>query len=97
MAMDTGSTNYEFDDTGEAVRQINSLLRGEISAAETYKMAIDKAAKTDDTAASMGLLREIQEEHGRAAQALRDRIRELGGEPSDSSGACLKKSSRLLM
>jgi bacterioferritin (cytochrome b1) len=73
--------------TDEASRQLNSFLRGEISAAETYKMAIDKAAKSDDTAASMGLLREIQEEHGRAAQAIRDRIRELGGEPSDSSGA----------
>ncbi len=74
-------------DSNEATRQLNSFLRGEISAAETYKMAIDKAAKSDDTAASMGLLREIQEEHGRAAQAIRDRIRELGGEPSDSSGA----------
>jgi bacterioferritin (cytochrome b1) len=73
--------------TDEATRQLNSFLRGEISAAETYKMAIDKAAKSDDTAASMGLLREIQEQHGRAAQAIRDRIRELGGEPSDSSGA----------
>ena len=74
-------------DTDEAIRQLNSFLRGEISAAETYKMAIDKAAKSDDNAANMGLLRETQEEHGRAAQALRDRIRELGGEPSDSSGA----------
>ena len=72
---------------GEGVDQLNSLLRGEISAAETYRMAIDKATASPDTAASMGLLREIQEEHGRAAQAVRDRIRELGGEPSDSSGA----------
>ena len=31
-------------------------------------------------------MRDIQQEHGRAAQALRDRIRELGGEASDSSG-----------
>src|ERR671912_1306928 len=71
---------------GEGVDQLNSLLRGEISAAETYKMAIDKV----NDAASManaGLLREIQEEHGRAAQGLRDRIQELGGEASDSSGA----------
>ena len=74
-------------DGDEAIRQLNSFLRGEISAAETYRMAIEKAAKSDDNAANMGLLREIQEEHGRAAQALRDRIRELGGEPSDSSGA----------
>jgi hypothetical protein len=84
----SGATNPNLDDTGEAVRQLNSFLRGEISAAETYRMAIDKVSTSDDShAANLGLLREIQEEHGRAAQALRDRIRELGGEPSDSSGA----------
>jgi len=71
----------------ESIRQLNSFLRGEISAAETYKMAIDKAADSDNNAANLGLLRSIQEEHGRAAQAVRDRIRELGGEASDSSGA----------
>jgi len=84
----TNRTNDDLNDTGEAVRQLNSFLRGEISAAETYRMAIDKVADSDQShAANLGLLREIQEEHGRAAQALRDRIRELGGEPSDSSGA----------
>ena len=71
---------------GQGVDQLNSLLRGEISAAETYRMAIDKIAD-GDKAANAGLLREIQEEHGRAAQGIRDRIRELGGEASDSSGA----------
>ena len=76
-------------DMEEAVRQLNSFVRGEISAAETYRMAIDKVADSEaaSATANLGLLREIQEEHGRAAQALRDRIRELGGEPSDSSGA----------
>src|SRR3954451_24907216 len=74
--------------TDEATRQLNSFLRGEISAAETYRMAIEKVSDSDKShAANLGLLREIQAEHGRAAQALRDRIRELGGEPSDSSGA----------
>ena len=86
MADDTGTTNYEFDDTGEAVRQINSLLRGEISAAETYKMAIDKVTDGDKVN-DVQVLRQMQEEHGRAAQELRERIRSLGGEPSDSSGA----------
>jgi bacterioferritin (cytochrome b1) len=71
----------------DVVRQLNGFLRGEISAAETYRMAIDKAGNSDDNATNLGLLREIQEEHGRAAQAIRDRIRELGGQPSDSSGA----------
>src|SRR6187402_1524845 len=80
-------TNMNINETGEAVRQLNSFLRGEISAAETYRMAIDKAGDSENNAANVGLLREIQEEHGRAAQAIRDRIRELGGEPSDSSGA----------
>ena len=71
------------------VRELNSLLRGEISAAETYRMAIEKIAASTDTASqgNVGLLTSIQEEHDRAAQTLRDRIAELGGEPSDSSGA----------
>ena len=84
--MNNAPVNADQGDTGEAVTQLNSLLRGEISAAETYRMAIDKVADSDN-AANAGLLREIQEEHGRAAQGIRDRIRELGGEPSDSSGA----------
>jgi len=70
----------------QTVSQLNSLLRGEISAAETYRMAIDKIVASPNSD-NVGLLREIQEEHGRAAQGIRDRIRELGGEASDSSGA----------
>lgn len=86
----TNNTDTSID---EAITQLNSFLRGEISAAETYRMAIDKVDKAekngsaDTYASNLGLLREMQEEHGRAAQAIRDRIRELGGEPSDSSGA----------
>ena len=80
-----GSMGLEGTDSGPAVDRLNSLLRGEISAAETYRMAIDKVA--DDSTANTGLLREIQEEHGRAAQGIRDRIREMGGKASDSSGA----------
>ena len=82
----TGFTHPELGDTGESITQLNSLLRGEISAAETYRMAIEKVADGAD-ATNAGLLREIQEEHGRAAQGIRDRIRELGGEAPDSSGA----------
>src|SRR6476469_7130033 len=68
------------------VRQLNSLLRGEISAAEAYRMAIDKISKSD-RGQDAGLLQQLQEDHGRAAQAMRDRIEELGGEASDASGA----------
>jgi uncharacterized protein (TIGR02284 family) len=77
----------EIAETGDSIPQLNSLLRGEISAAETYRMAIDKVVSSEQATANAGLLREIQEEHGRAAQSVRNRIRELGGEASDSSGA----------
>ncbi|HEV7301480.1 MAG TPA: DUF2383 domain-containing protein [Tepidisphaeraceae bacterium] len=67
------------------ITQLNSLLRGEISAAETYKQAIDKVGT--DHAESVKMLRQIQDEHGRAAQGIRERIRSMGGEAADSSGA----------
>jgi bacterioferritin (cytochrome b1) len=73
-------------DINQSVEQLNSLLRGEISAAETYRMAIDKFSQSSRSS-DVGLLQGIQEEHTRAAQTLRDRIRELDGEPSDASGA----------
>jgi hypothetical protein len=44
-----------------AIDRLNSLLRGEISAAETYRMAIDRVAASDSQAHA-ALLREIQEE-----------------------------------
>jgi len=83
---DTTTTNYEFDDRGEAMRQMNSLLRGEISAAETYRMAIEKISD-GQVSENVHMLEQMQQEHGRAAQELRERIRSLGGEPSESSGA----------
>jgi hypothetical protein len=75
-------------DRDRAIDQLNSLLRGEISAAETYKMAIDKISDSDSSHQSdCQCLRDMQEDHGRACQKLRARITELGGEASDSSGA----------
>jgi hypothetical protein len=87
--MDANTNNVAVADSSEAVRQLNSFLRGEIAAAETYRMAIAKISKDqlDSVAANVGLLRGIQEEHQRAVTSLRDRIAELGGEASDSSGA----------
>jgi hypothetical protein len=84
---EVGFTQVPQADTDLAIDQLNSFLRGEISAAETYRMAIDRAGSSDSNAANVGLLRGVQEDHGRAAQAVRDRIRELGGEATDSSGA----------
>ena len=73
-------------DMSQSIEQLNSLLRGEIAAAETYRMAIDKFSQ-NSRSSDVGLLQGIQEEHSRAAQTIRDRIRELDGEPSDASGA----------
>jgi uncharacterized protein (TIGR02284 family) len=91
MAMNTNYVSGTPGDSSrsEMVRQLNSLLRGEISAAETYRMAIDKLGESTDLniSANVAILRDMQEDHGRAAQVLRERIRSLGGEPADSSGA----------
>ncbi len=67
------------------VERLNSLLRGEISAAETYRNVLKHIA-AGTHADNTELLRGIQLEHASSCQSLRDRIRELGGEASDDSG-----------
>ena len=61
----------------------NSLLRGEISATETYQQALAKVG--DDPKAAD--LRRIHQEHREAANALRQHVRDQGGEPEHGSGA----------
>jgi len=73
------------DGHGRAVGQLNSLLRGEISAVQTYDQAIRKLA--DEHGPDAAELRRIAQEHGEHAQDLRARVRALGGEPDDSAGA----------
>src|SRR5262245_1295802 len=69
----------EFDDT----KTLNTLLRGEISAAESYDLAI---SKFEGRSAAMEL-RRIRDEHHAAMSMLRDRVRSNGGDPVDSSGS----------
>lgn len=61
----------------------NRLLRGELSAAETYRQTIGKF-EADPAAAT---LRQILSEHEYAAELLRNNVIEMGGEPSTDSGA----------
>ena len=69
----------------EVVTQLNSLLRGELSAIETYEQAIDKTRKDNpNEAAELAL---IADAHRRHAEILRGAVRSQGGEASDSSGA----------
>jgi uncharacterized protein (TIGR02284 family) len=78
-----------FDDvvTGNAadatVETLNTYLRGELSAVETYRQAV---AKVEDEFLRASL-RELQVSHEQRVSLLRARIEQLGGEPAKSSGA----------
>jgi uncharacterized protein (TIGR02284 family) len=74
---------YEPSLDADDIDALNSLLRGEISAAETYDLAISKFEGRD----SAQELRRIRDEHHAAMSMLRDRVRANGGEPANSSGA----------
>jgi uncharacterized protein (TIGR02284 family) len=66
-----------------SVDQLNSFLRGELSAVETYRMALDKLD------ANSPLRTEIHTNmasHQERVTALREAIMQLGGKPSESSG-----------
>jgi len=69
--------------TSTTIRTLNSLLRGELSAIETYQQALTRIGEGDGGSA----LRTIHEEHIRAANALRQQVHLYGGEPSQKSGA----------
>ena len=67
----------------QPVDQLNSFLRGEISAVETYRQAIDKV---NDVQARMQL-EQCHVSHQHRVDLLKTRIIELGGEPAQGSGA----------
>lgn len=69
--------------TDSCIDVCNELLRGELSAVETYDQTIRKF-ENDPAAAS---LRQIRDEHLRASQLLRGHVVEMGGTPSTDSGA----------
>ena len=73
-------------DPVHVIARLNSLLRGEISAAETYLNVLERAATHDGNADAVARLQPMQVEHVRTAALLRSRIIELGGEPAESSG-----------
>jgi uncharacterized protein (TIGR02284 family) len=64
------------------IKQLNSFLRGELSAVETYEQCI---AKMDDPSV-VSQLQVLKESHDNRAILLKERIQQLGGEPSQSSG-----------
>jgi len=68
----------------DSVEQLNSLLRGEISAKETYAQAIERLGIEGRN--EVEVLREIAREHTGAVERLRDAVRLAGGTPAESSG-----------
>lgn len=71
------------DTQQKSVDKLNSFLRGEISAVETYEQAIAKL----DSSANRADLEEARRSHQQRVDQLRNQIVELGGEPSRGSGA----------
>jgi len=67
----------------EATGTLNKLLRGEISAIETYRQALEKL---DDSKNAMEI-RRIHDEHIDAANVLRRHVHDHGGHPDKGSGA----------
>jgi uncharacterized protein (TIGR02284 family) len=62
---------------------LNSLLRGEMSAIETYRQAVEKLG---DSGFGVEELRGLQRDHRDAADALWHHIEQHGGKPSEGSG-----------
>ena len=69
--------------SANATDTLNNLLRGELSATETYQQALAKAA--DEAGAEE--LRRLHAEHREAANTLRQHIHHHGGKPDQGSGA----------
>jgi hypothetical protein len=67
----------------EAVANLNECLRGELSAVESYQLALT----TVNDLEVVRVLRQLRDHHEQRVLALRERIREQGGEPVESSGA----------
>jgi len=77
---------------------LNRLIRGELSAIETYRQALDKMKDAPEATE----LHAIMVDHRTAAQVLREHVKERGGNPADSSGPwgawakCVEGAAQLL-
>jgi bacterioferritin (cytochrome b1) len=67
----------------DQISQLNSFLRGELSAVETYRLAL----RAMTSFIGDGRLAECMRSHEVRVQVLREQIRRLGGKPDDTSGA----------
>ncbi|HTL36521.1 MAG TPA: DUF2383 domain-containing protein [Kofleriaceae bacterium] len=70
--------------TKSNVDQLNSFLRGELSAVETYRMALDKL---DATSPARFEIEACMQSHQQRVSLLREAVIAIGGTPADGSGA----------
>jgi len=70
-------------DSSKTVDTLNEFLRGEISAVETYRQAIEKL----NTSPNRSQLEECRRSHEQRIARLKEEVRRLGGEPAQGSGA----------
>jgi uncharacterized protein (TIGR02284 family) len=61
---------------------LNRLVRGELSAVETYRQALDKLKDAPEATE----LHALMVEHRTAAQSLREHVKQRGGDAADGSG-----------
>lgn len=76
-------TEGQSSGTSESIRQLNSYLRGEMSAVATYQHVLTKYPSSPHAS----ILRDGLTSHERRVQLLKNHIGQHGGDPSDSSGA----------
>ncbi|HET6572236.1 MAG TPA: DUF2383 domain-containing protein [Fimbriiglobus sp.] len=67
----------------QAVDALNPLLRGELSAVETYDQSL---SKFEEYPAAAQELRRIRDDHRETAQLLREHVAKFGGTPAGGSG-----------
>jgi demethoxyubiquinone hydroxylase (CLK1/Coq7/Cat5 family) len=65
------------------VDQLNAFLRGELSASETYRLALSKLEKSPHRA----VLEQCIRSHDERARVLTNEVQRLGGTPANDSGA----------
>ena len=68
----------------DTIDQLNSFLRGELSAVESYQLALDRLSPSSSARAS---LETCMQSHSMRVDTLSDMILRLGGEPSETAGA----------
>jgi bacterioferritin (cytochrome b1) len=74
-------------DRSDVIDDLNKLLRDELSAAETYRQALDKMRDDYGQDGRYQDLMRMLHDHEQAAEQVRRQVLQLGGTPSNDSGA----------